>query len=70
MRMRLSDLPTIVGVVPHTASSRAAAVPGALEQGALVSAHGLRKAYGSFTAVDGIDVEVRRGEAFGFLGPN
>jgi len=30
----------------------------------------LRKRFGSFTAVDGIDLEVRRGEIFGFLGPN
>jgi len=36
----------------------------------LVTARGLVKRFGSFTAVDGIDVEVRRGEAFGFLGPN
>ena len=28
------------------------------------------KRFGSFTAVDGIDFELRRGEAFGFLGPN
>jgi lipooligosaccharide transport system ATP-binding protein len=37
---------------------------------ALVSASGLVKKFGDFTAVGGIDVEVRRGEAFGFLGPN
>jgi lipooligosaccharide transport system ATP-binding protein len=37
---------------------------------ALVEAVGLTKRFGSFTAVDGIDVEVHRGEAFGFLGPN
>ena len=37
---------------------------------ALVKARGLVKRFGDFTAVDGIDVEVRRGEAFGFLGPN
>jgi len=36
----------------------------------LVSATGLVKRFGSFTAVDGIDVEVQPGEAFGFLGPN
>ena len=36
----------------------------------LVHARGLTKRFGDFTAVDGIDVEVRRGEAFGFLGPN
>jgi len=36
----------------------------------LLRARGLTKRFGNFTAVDGIDVEVRRGEAFGFLGPN
>jgi len=36
----------------------------------LISARGLVKRFGDFTAVDGIDVEVRRGESFGFLGPN
>ena len=36
----------------------------------LIVARGLVKRFGSFTAVDGIDVEVRAGEAFGFLGPN
>ena len=36
----------------------------------LVYARGLTKRFGGFTAVDGIDVDVWRGEAFGFLGPN
>ncbi len=36
----------------------------------LLHARGLTKTFGDFTAVDGIDVEVHRGEAFGFLGPN
>lgn len=36
----------------------------------LVSARGLCKQFGTFTAVDGIDFDVRPGEAFGFLGPN
>jgi ABC-2 type transport system ATP-binding protein len=30
----------------------------------------LTKRYGKFTAVDAIDLEIRRGELFGFLGPN
>src|SRR6478752_1413043 len=30
----------------------------------------LRKVYGSLVAVDGLDLEVRRGEFFGLLGPN
>ncbi|MGY1603083.1 ABC transporter ATP-binding protein [Geodermatophilus sp. SYSU D00815] len=37
---------------------------------ALISARGLVKRFGDFTAVDGIDVEVAPGESFGFLGPN
>ncbi|MEU5905292.1 ABC transporter ATP-binding protein [Micromonospora sp. NPDC047527] len=36
----------------------------------LIQARGLVKRFGDFTAVDGIDVDVRSGEAFGFLGPN
>jgi lipooligosaccharide transport system ATP-binding protein len=36
----------------------------------LVEAKALTKQFGTFEAVRGIDVEVRRGEAFGFLGPN
>jgi lipooligosaccharide transport system ATP-binding protein len=36
----------------------------------LIYARGLVKRFGEFTAVDGIDVHVARGEAFGFLGPN
>nr|WP_240757400.1 ABC transporter ATP-binding protein [Nakamurella flava] len=40
----------------------------------MISARGLRKSFpvkgGQFEAVRGIDVQVRRGEAFGFLGPN
>jgi lipooligosaccharide transport system ATP-binding protein len=36
----------------------------------LIVARGLTKTYGDFTAVDGIDFEVAKGESFGFLGPN
>ena len=36
----------------------------------LISARALTKKFGEFIAVDGIDFEVRPGEAFGFLGPN
>ena len=36
----------------------------------LLSARGLTKTFGDFTAVDGIDIEVTKGESFGFLGPN
>jgi lipooligosaccharide transport system ATP-binding protein len=36
----------------------------------LIQARGLVKRFGDLTAVDGIDFDLRRGEAFGFLGPN
>src|SRR5499425_382297 len=36
----------------------------------MIRARGLVKRFGDFTAVDGIDFELHRGEAFGFLGPN
>ena len=37
---------------------------------ALVQARGLTKRFGDFTAVDAIDFDINKGEAFGFLGPN
>jgi lipooligosaccharide transport system ATP-binding protein len=43
---------------------------GSPSRASLVSATGLRKAFGDFEAVRGIDLDVRAGEAFGFLGPN
>jgi lipooligosaccharide transport system ATP-binding protein len=36
----------------------------------LVQARGLTKRFGDFTAVDSIDFDISKGEAFGFLGPN
>ncbi|MFI6286422.1 ABC transporter ATP-binding protein [Streptomyces sp. NPDC051018] len=35
-----------------------------------VNVTGLRKRYGEVTAVDGLDLGIRRGEVFGLLGPN
>jgi lipooligosaccharide transport system ATP-binding protein len=51
------------------ASSRAHE-PAVTDHTPLVSARGLVKTYGERTAVDGIDVAIERGEAFGFLGRN
>jgi lipooligosaccharide transport system ATP-binding protein len=36
----------------------------------MIRATGLTKVYGDFIAVDGINFEVKKGEAFGLLGPN
>ena len=36
----------------------------------MITAKGLRKEFGDFVAVDGINFEVKKGEAFGLLGPN
>jgi lipooligosaccharide transport system ATP-binding protein len=45
-------------------------VPGQSDSQPMIEATGLVKRFGDFVAVDGIDVRVERGEAFGFLGPN
>lgn len=37
---------------------------------AMIRLSGLRVLYGSFAAVDGLDLDIRRGELFGLLGPN
>jgi ABC-2 type transport system ATP-binding protein len=36
----------------------------------MIRINGVTKRYGKFTAVDSLDLHVRRGEIFGFLGPN
>ena len=36
----------------------------------IVQARGLTKKFGDFTAVDAVDFDIAKGEAFGFLGPN
>jgi ABC-2 type transport system ATP-binding protein len=40
------------------------------ESSLALSLRGLRKVYGDVLAVDGLDLDVRRGECFGLLGPN
>ncbi len=36
----------------------------------MIKTKNLTKKFGEFTAVDGLDLEIRQGEIFGFLGPN
>ena len=40
------------------------------ENGSMIHARGLVKRFGELVAVAGIDLDVRRGEAYGCLGPN
>src|SRR5699024_201816 len=53
-------------------ATRTAPTEGAQNQTVVpaVSIRGLRKSFGDFTAVDGIDLDIRPGELFGLLGPN
>ena len=50
-------------IAPPATASTATAPP-------IITIAGLTKRYKDFTAVDGIDLEVRTGEIFGILGPN
>jgi lipooligosaccharide transport system ATP-binding protein len=67
MSVPLATVERVSHPVPDTASDPSAALPGST---AMVHAVGLRKSYGDFEAVRGIDLRVERGESFGFLGPN
>ncbi|GIH16944.1 ABC transporter [Rugosimonospora africana] len=53
----------VTGPVGATGGAQAPDAP-------MIHARGLVKRFGDFTAVNGIDVDVARGESFGFLGPN
>src|SRR5213593_2314649 len=41
-----------------------------MEAEPIIRLDGVTVRYGSFVAVDGLDLELRRGELFGLLGPN
>jgi len=41
-----------------------------MTQDSLLHTSGLRKSYGEFLALEGLDIDVRPGEAFALLGPN
>ncbi len=50
---------------------RAAAAPSAQNDGGTaIHARGVTKRFGDFTAVDHVDLDVPRGQVYGFLGPN
>jgi branched-chain amino acid transport system permease protein len=58
---------------PKPWTRRAAAAPGRTAPGPndpVLAAHGLRKAFGGVVAVDGFELELRRGETAALIGPN
>jgi ABC-2 type transport system ATP-binding protein len=57
------ELPVIQSGADREAIAQTSAAPALLLRG-------LRKAFGDVVAVDGLDLEVARGECFGLLGPN
>lgn len=54
----------------HPVAPLAAARDAGAPRGTALSARGLRRSYGGFKAVHGIDLEIERGEIFALLGPN
>jgi ABC-2 type transport system ATP-binding protein len=56
--------------IEPTHTPRAAVSPGRLPGGWAVEACGLTKRFGTIVAVDGVELRVPRGSAFGYLGPN
>jgi hypothetical protein len=45
-------------------------VPGGEPMKSIITTHDLTKRFGDFPAVDHMNLEVMKGEIFGFLGPN
>jgi len=58
------------GTEPNWAVTATTSGQQALDTDAAISVRGLRKSYGEFAAVAGVDLDIRRGEIVAFLGPN
>ena len=56
--------------LPTPTASRARSGPRLDDVGVVLRTDGLTKRFGRVLAVDRLDIEVREGEVFGFLGPN
>ena len=61
---------TVPGPAGEKDAAESRARPLADQAGSSLLLRGLRKAFADVVAVDGIDLEVSRGECFGLLGPN
>src|SRR5438045_9316156 len=56
-------------IVPEP-SEGAGGTPAGPPASLAIETHGLRKHYGDFVAVDGLDLAVRESQVYGLLGPN
>ena len=65
-----TTLSTANTAIAPTRTPRAAVSSGRPAGGWAVEARGLTKRFGSTVAVDGVELRVPRGSAFGYLGPN
>jgi ABC-2 type transport system ATP-binding protein len=66
---------SLLGGGPKSESALAAAIPDVelppgVDPGSVIEARRLTKRFGDFTATDGVEFSVRKGEIFGLLGPN
>jgi len=57
-------------VTPEAAAAETPIGPECVQGSPILSTHALTKQFGGLRAVDGLDMEVCRGDVFGFLGPN
>ena len=60
----------LVTRTPAAPALRSAQAAAPLDPAAAISIRGLEKRYGDFVAVDGLDLDIHRGEIFALLGPN
>src|SRR5215204_5130283 len=71
--IELLDRPTVTpnrSVAPHRRLTRYPVSEPVTSQELAIEAVQLERQFGSFVAVDKIDLAVRKGEIYGFLGPN
>jgi len=62
--------PRVLDAAAVTAEDAGAEVPVNIDDDIVIRTAGLSKRYGRRIAVDALDIEVRRGRVYGFLGPN